>query len=201
MNEHAFRLMFVTLFPRAQNGILDAIYEIAIPRLDLENDLRLAFFVAQTAHESMGYQTLRELGRDSYFERYEGRNDLGNTHPGDGPRFRGRGILQITGRSNYERLAREEMIQEIMVDPTLLENPNLATISCCWYWEKFDLNRFADRCILNRFADHRIDANKLKDEQFKSLTKAINGGYNGLEKRRVMLSRVEDAIGSFGVFE
>ena len=201
MNEIAFRKMFVTLFPRARHGVLDAICDIAVPRLKLLDEFRLSFFLAQTAHESLGYSALREFGSESYFGRYEGRNDLGNTHPGDGPRFRGRGILQITGRSNYERLAREEMIQEIMVDPTLLENPNLATISCCWYWEKFDLNRFADRCILNRFADHRIDANKLKDEQFKSLTKAINGGYNGLEKRRVMLSRVEDAIGSFGVFE
>lgn len=192
MNEIAFRKMFVTLFPRARHGVMDAICDIAVPRLKLLDEFRLSFFLAQTAHESLGYSALREFGSESYFGRYEGRVDLGNTKPGDGPRFRGRGILQVTGRANYESLAREAMIPEIMVDPTLLERPDLATISCCWYWEKRDLNRFADLCS---------DDKEHKSDNFRKLTKAINGGYNGLGKRLVLLSQVEDAIGSFGVFE
>lgn len=184
--------MFVTIFPRARHGVMDAIADIAIQRLDLDDELRLAFFLAQTAHESMGYHALRELGSESYFGRYEGRKDLGNTRPGDGPRFRGRGILQVTGRSNVERLARDENWPEIISDPTLLEKPVGAVRSCCWYWELHDLNRFADRCI---------DSPESKPEQFKRLTRAINGGYNGLEKRKLLLVQIEDAIGSFGVFE
>lgn len=184
--------MFVTLFRRAKHGVMDAIADIAIPRLELDDELRLAFFLAQTAHECMGYAILREIGVESYFGRYEGREDLGNTRPGDGPRFRGRGILQVTGRANYERLARDESWPEIVAEPTLLEKPVGAVRSCCWYWELHDLNRFADRCM---------DAPHLKQEQFRRLTRAINGGYIGLEKRKLLLGQIEEAIGSFGVFE
>lgn len=192
MNEIAFRKMFVTLFPRARHGVLDAICDIAVPRLKLLDEFRLSFFLAQTAHESLGYSALREFGSESYFGRYEGRVDLGNTKPGDGPRFRGRGILQVTGRANYERLARDERWPEIVAEPTLLETPVGAVRSCCWYWEKRDLNRFADLCS---------DDPAHKSDNFRKLTKAINGGYNGLGKRLVLLAQVEDAIGSFVVFE
>lgn len=192
MKDSAFRLMFVTLFRKSKHGVMDAISDIAIQRLELDDEIRLAFFLAQTAHESMCYHALREFGSESYFGRYEGRRDLGNTQPGDGPRFCGRGILQVTGRANYESLARDEGWPEILSEPALLETPVGAVRSCCWYWETRNLNRFADRCV---------DAPQLKQEQFRRLTKAINGGYNGLEKRLLLLGQIDEAICSFGVFE
>lgn len=132
---------------------------------------RLAAFLAQIGHESGRLVHVREIwGPTPAQQRYEGRADLGNTQPGDGKRYMGRGLIQTTGRANY-RATRDGLalylpdVPDLEVMPALLERPDLAAMSAAWYWHSRDLNTFAD----------------LGD--FIRITKRINGGTNGLADR------------------
>jgi putative chitinase len=144
-----------------------AMYEFGIDTL-----LRQACFLAQIAHESGSLRYTREIADGSA---YEGRQDLGNTHVGDGKRFRGRGLIQITGRSNTLRclaaLGRKD------TDLEYLETPMGASRSAAWFWRDNDLNVIADA------------------GNFGTLTKKINGGYNGLDDRIKHYVRCRKALG------
>ena len=122
---------------------------------------REAHFLAQVAHESGGFRYVRELASG---EDYEGRADLGNTESGDGVRFKGRGLIQITGRDNY-RACGDALGVDLLVEPSLLERADLAARSAGWFWDSRNLNELADR------GDAR------------AITKRINGGINGLQDR------------------
>lgn len=143
----------------------------------IDTGLRLAHFVGQTAHESAHYRRLREIwGPTPTQARYEGRRDLGNVVAGDGRRYLGRGLLQITGRDNYRRVGARIGI-DLETDPALAELPDIAVATACDYWRAHGLNRWAD-------ADDVI-----------RLSKAINRGNpysqydpNGLTER-VLLTR------------
>lgn len=133
---------------------------------------RLAAFLAQVGHESGGFLYTREIwGPTAVQQRYEGRADLGNTRPGDGPRFRGRGLIQVTGRANYAAVAAGLGI-DCVERPELLEQPQHAARSAAWWWTHNGCNEMADA------------------EDFHALTRRINGGYNGLDDR---LARWEQA--------
>ena len=122
---------------------------------------REAHFLAQVAHESGGFRYVRELASG---EAYEGRSDLGNTEPGDGVRYKGRGLIQITGRDNY-RACGDALGVDLVDEPELLERSDLAARSAGWFWDSRHLNELADR------GDAR------------GITKRINGGLNGLQDR------------------
>lgn len=131
------------------------------------NRLRQANFLAQLGHESGGFVYAKELGGESYFLKYDGRADLGNTEPGDGPRFRGRGLIQVTGRNNYRQCSIALFGDErLLTRPELLEQPEYAALSAAWFWKREKLNLLAD---VDRFTD---------------TSRRINGGSNGLEDRR-----------------
>jgi predicted chitinase len=90
--------------------------------------LRICHFLAQVAHETDKFRTLQEYGSTAYFARYEGRRDLGNTKAGDGARFHGRGVFQLTGRSNYPRYCALlgldlEANPELAKDPAISPSP------------------------------------------------------------------------------
>lgn len=129
--------------------------------------LRIAAFLAQIGHESGSLVYSKELGGTSYFAKYDGRSDLGNTEPGDGNRFCGRGLIQVTGRANYAK-ASEALFGDdrLLKTPDLLEQPMWAAKSAVWFWTSRNLNLLADGA------------------QFTDLTKKINGGTNGLEDRK-----------------
>jgi putative chitinase len=165
---------------------------ILLPDYDINTPQRVAAFIAQCAHESGGFRVLKEnlnyraesLMRvwPRYFptidvarqyahnqERIANRayaNRMGNgpEESGDGWRFCGRGLIQLTGRDNYEAFAEsiETPVEEI---PEYLATFEGAVQSACWFWENNNLNRFADA------------------GDIKGLTRAINGGYIGLEDR------------------
>lgn len=139
---------------------------------EISTRLRLIHFLAQTGHESMGFARTREIwGPTPAQLRYEGRADLGNTHPGDGKRYMGRGYLQYTGRANYAQLSASLGIDAVE-DPTLLEKPLWAAKSAGLYWSTHKLNALAD-----------ID-------DIKTITKRINGGLNGLDDREARRTRM-----------
>ena len=139
---------------------------------ELNTRLRLAAFLAQVGHESAGLLYVRELGDDKYLSKYDtgtlaGR--LGNTPAadGDGQLYRGRGLIQVTGRANYRECSLDLFGDErLLKTPELLEQPAWAGKSAAWYWKKNGLNKLADA------------------DRFTDLTKRINGGTNGLEDRK-----------------
>jgi putative chitinase len=122
---------------------------------------RQAAFVAQIAHESEELRFTRELASG---EEYEERADLGNTKPGDGPLFKGRGLLQITGRANYAACG-AALGLNLIETPALLEAPAGACRSAAWFWVKHGLSELAD------------------EDKFGEITKKINGGFNGIDQR------------------
>lgn len=124
---------------------------------------RMQAFLAQAAHETAGFKTLTEYATG---DAYEGRKDLGNTQPGDGRRFKGRGIFQITGRSNYKTASRHLFGDDRLLDnPELLTDPTNAVRSALYYWQYKGLSDLADK------------------GDFKAITKRINGGLNGWADR------------------
>lgn len=128
---------------------------------------RQAAFLAQIGHESGSLVYVKELGGDNYFAKYDGRADLGNTQPGDGAKFAGRGLIQITGRANYAKASKALFGDDrLLKNPELLEHPEWAAKSATWYWTTRNLNALADQ------------------DRFTDITKAINGGTNGLEDRK-----------------
>lgn len=129
--------------------------------------LRIAAFLAQIGHESGSLVYSKELGGPSYFAKYDGRKDLGNVMSGDGARFAGRGLIQVTGRANYQKASQALFGDDrLLKNPELLEQPEWAAKSAAWFWSSRNLNALADQ------------------DRFTDITRAINGGTNGLEDRK-----------------
>jgi len=129
----------------------------------INTNSRIRAFLAQAAHETAGFKTLEEYASGAG---YEGRTDLGNTQPGDGRKFKGRGIFQITGRINYKDVSRHLFGDDRLLNsPHLLEEPVYATLSAMHFWKSHNLNALADR------------------GDFEGITRKINGGLNGWADR------------------
>lgn len=133
----------------------------AMQEFGINTPRRQAAFIAQIAHES---GSLRYTLENADGSAYEGRLDLGNTRAGDGRRYKGRGLLQLTGRANYLACA-AGLGLSLIEHPELLEAPTGACRSAGWYWQRRNLNAHADR------------------DAFAALTKAINGGYTHIDER------------------
>lgn len=161
------------------------------PSYDIDTPQEYAHFLAQACHETDHFATLREYasGRD-----YEGRGDLGNTQPGDGVRFRGRGIFQTTGRANYVALGLRKGRRDLFVnEPALLEQPEYAVWSACEYWKTRGLNdaaNHADTDLLKKKLGSRVlDVSPV---EFIGIT--INGGLNGMEQRKAFYARAKRVL-------
>lgn len=134
--------------------------------------LRIAAFLAQIGHESGSLVYVKELGSDTYLDKYDVGNlakRLGNTpeDDNDGQKYRGRGLIQVTGRDNYRRASQALFSDDrLLKNPELLEQPEWAAKSAVWYWSTRNLNALADA---GRFTD---------------ITRAINGGTNGMDDRK-----------------
>lgn len=102
---------------------------------------------------------------------YANRMGNGNEESGDGWRYRGRGLIQITGKDNY-RLVSKALDTDFILQPDLLAMPKFAALSAAEYWNRNGLNELAKRLGGNADTD-----------TFKAITKRINGGYNGLKER------------------
>ena len=143
---------------------------------DINTPMRQAAFLAQVGHESGGLHWTTEIWGPSLAQRnYEDRRDLGNHLTGDGFKFRGRGLLQTTGRANFKATG-QALGVDLIANPELLSEPELASRSAGWYWKTHGCNAFAD------------------NEQFVLLTRRINGGVNGLEDRQRLYEAAKEAL-------
>ena len=150
----------------------------AMERFSINTPQRMGAFIAQVAHESGRFQFVREIWNPAqapWQARYEGRVDLGNTHVGDGKRYMGRGLIQITGRYNY-RACGLSLGQPFEDQPSLLEMRPWAAMSAAWFWSTHGCNELADV------------------GDFKRITRRINGGYNGLDDRLALWDSAKEAI-------
>lgn len=142
--------------------------------------LQKAHWLAQLAHESGSWRYVREIwGPTAAQKRYEGRTDLGNTQPGDGKRYMGRGFIQITGRANY-REAGKALGLDLISRPDLAETVDNAARIAGWYWRKRGINAHAER------------------DDLIAVTKAINGGTNGITDRARWLERAKAEFRKMG---
>jgi putative chitinase len=139
--------------------------EDAMHEFEINTAKRQAAFLPQIGHESGGLHWLVELwGPTPAQERYETRYDLGNIAPGDGFKYRGRGLIQLTGRGNYERCG-QALGVDLIANPELLGEPALAARSAAWFWQTHGCNELADA------------------GDFERITRRINGGLNGYPER------------------
>lgn len=143
---------------------------------DINTIDRAAAFLAQIGHESGGLQYVEEIwGPTNAQHRYEGKASLGNTELGDGYLFRGRGLIQITGRYNYITVG-EALGIDLIANPGLLKQPQYAAMSAAWYWQDRRLNKEADA------------------GNFDMITTRINGGQNGADDRRARLKTANSVL-------
>ena len=139
---------------------------------EINTPLRWCHYLAQIAHESAELRYSEEIASG---KAYEGRTDLGNTYIGDGVRFKGRGLIQLTGRTNYTNY-KNFCGFDVVKQPELLCKPVGAIRSSMWFWQRKGLNELADR------------------DEFTLITKKINGGTNGIEDRRKYLARAKKVL-------
>lgn len=152
------------------------IIDQAASDFEINTPERMAAFLAQVGHESGGLHWLTELwGPTETQRRYEGRADLGNTQPGDGARFKGRGLIQVTGRANYQK-ASDALATDFIGTPELLADPENAVRSAMWFWQSHGLNEQAD--VGN----------------FERITRIINGGLNGQAERLALWAKAKEAL-------
>ena len=168
---------------------------------NVNTPLRQAAFIGQCQHESGNFNHLEEnlnysairlvqifpnrftltkaqdcvaKGKEAIAEAMYGhRSDLGNTQDGDGGKFFGRGLIQLTGRANYTSFANDIQNSEILNNPSLLATPEYACLSAGWFWNSRKLNDLADK------------------QDYTTMTKRINGGTLGLEER---ISHINKAL-------
>ncbi len=152
-------------------GAFVSVLNTAMGRYGIVGTLRVAAFIAQVGHESGQLRYVREIwGPTAQQLGYEGRADLGNTVKGDGSKFRGRGLIQITGRANYAACG-EALGLDLINQPELLEQPQHAAMSAAWFWSTRGLNTLADQ------------------RDFAKITRRINGGLTGQDDRLALYDR------------
>ena len=156
-------------------GVFVPVLNTAMVHYQIVGTKRMAAFIAQIGHESGQFRYVRELGNNQYLSKYDTGSlakRLGNTPEadGDGQKYRGRGLIQITGRANYMTCG-EALALDLLNQPELLEKPQHACMSAAWYWASKGLNTLADA------------------GQFDKITLRINGGQIGAADRQALYAR------------
>lgn len=159
----------------AQARIVSAIsgsFASVLDSYSINTLLRIAHFMGQVTHECAGFRTTEEFASG---DAYEGRKDLGNTKAGDGRRYKGRGLLQLTGRANYRDMG-AKLGLDLEKNPLLAGDPVTSLKIACEYWKSRKINTPCDQDDLVR------------------VTKLVNGGTNGLDDRRDYLRKAKNAL-------
>jgi putative chitinase len=151
---------------------MEAAFASTLARYAIDTPLRVAHFLAQIAHESDGFCTTEEYADG---RAYEGRRDLGNVEPGDGPRYKGRGLIQLTGRMNYA-LTGKELGLDLVGNPLSVNDPVKYLLAACNFWTRTKVNAPSDA------------------DDLYEVTRLVNGGLNGLDSRLAYLVRAKALI-------
>jgi putative chitinase len=181
-----------------------AALDLDLPKAQITPPLCIAHFLAQTAHESAGYSQLREnlnysasaltslfakyfvgIDANSYARQpekianriYANRMGNGSEQSGDGWAYRGRGIIQLTGKANYQAFSKDWGVDVVSQPDLVATDPVLAVASGCWYWQKRTINAAAE------------------SDDLTKVTKLINGGTHGLEDRAHLLGIAKQQMG------
>ncbi len=158
-------------------SITDALNQTFL-KYSINTNLRICHFLGQVLHESGAFRYSAEIwGNTPAQLGYDTRVDLGNTpeHDGDGYKYRGRGWIQLTGKTNY-RQASTEFAQDFINNPDLLAKEPWDGLAAGWYWSKKGLNVFAD------------------NDDVLTITKKVNGGYNGLNERKMWVVKAKSIL-------
>lgn len=142
-------------------------------KFEITTPQRIRHFLSQTAHESGGGKWMKELSDGKYLE---GRTDIGNTQPGDGPKYKGAGYLQLTGRANYRMLASYTGDERVMEGVDYVATTYPFTSAGAWWETNY----------MNELIDAGADVDKV--------TRRVNGGYNGLADRKRYYERCLQVI-------
>ncbi|NOX42628.1 MAG: chitinase [Gammaproteobacteria bacterium] len=148
------------------------LFTTMLPKYAINTPLRTAHFLAQVGHESLSLLYTQELASGAA---YEGRKDLGNIQKGDGVRFKGRGLIQLTGRDNYSQYGKYASMDLLKTgnEQIIASTPKYALDVSLWFWKNKKLNTYAD------------------DDNLRAITRRVNGGYNGLTDRQDYLERAK----------
>ncbi len=149
---------------------------VAAERFAINTPSRESAFLAQLAHESGGLHYWEEIASGSA---YENRVDLGNTQPGDGRKYKGRGPIQLTGRANY-RKAGAVLGLNLEDNPEQVATRAIGCLVAAWFWSDKQLNTLADEA---------------SEDSYRSITRRINGGYTGWQDRLTYYKRARLAYG------
>lgn len=168
------QLVTIMPFARARAPLFIGFINETLHEFDISTPARVCPYLAQVGHESGQLRYVEELATG---DAYEGRRDLGNTWPGDGRKFKGHGLIQITGRTNHQAVADYfgKSLEEIV---DWMRSPEGATRSSGWFWMTHGCNKFAD------------------SGDFTGLTRRINGGLNGLVDRQDLYDRAINTLGA-----
>ena len=164
-----------SVVPTSRDEIVDPLVKYLnqyMPQYEVNTYLRVTHFIAQAAHESAAFRTLEEYASGSA---YEGRKDLGNVNKGDGVRYKGRGIFQLTGRANYRDMGKK-LGYDLEGKPELAATPEISVLTALEYWKSRGLSAFADK------------------DDITTITKRINGGLNGFDDRKKYLLKAQNVF-------
>lgn len=178
-----------SLTKRKYGNTPQTLAEIFVPYMNkyfiefgIDSPIKVCHYLAQVLHESGSLRYTEELASG---KAYEGRKDLGNVMKGDGVKYKGRGLIQLTGRKNYQRY-KNFCGYDVINKPQLLSMPLGATRSSCWFFTK--------GCGRNLCGYAVADDGTNTEQILRSITKVINGGYNGLDSRRQFLERAKNVL-------
>ncbi len=160
----------------------------AMQEFEITSYLREAAFLAQLAHESGELRYMEEIASGSA---YEGRADLGNTQPGDGKRYKGRGPIQLTGRANYKRYG-DLLALDLVNNPTIAATPQVGFRIAGQYWKLNGLNELADKGL--QIVTIKRKGQTQQVPAFDAITFKINGGFNGKDDRTKYYNRAKQVL-------
>jgi putative chitinase len=169
------------IIPRASKSNIQKFIvplNVTMKKFNITSPLQISAFISQIAIESGYLKYTKELGATSYFNKYEPTTKigkgLGNTQTGDGAKYRGRGLIQTTGRSNYMDLSKS-LGTDFINTPELLETPMWASLSAGYWWFKNQKKKTS-----------KMNANLagcINNKDISGITRAVNGGQNALTER------------------